>query len=98
MSIIYVAGPYSKGDVAVNIRKAIDFGMKLNDQGHYAIIPHLTHFIHMIHPRPYEYWLDLDNRVIPCCDKLIRLTGESSGADKEVELAKSLGVKTVICT
>ena len=70
MSIIYVAGPYSKGDVAVNVRNAIDYGMKLNDQGHYAVIPH--------------------------CHEVHQLPGKSSGADKEMELARSLGIKTTV--
>ena len=96
MSIIYVAGPYSKGDVAVNVRNAIDYGMKLNDAGHYAVIPHLTHFTHMIHPREYKYWIDLDNRIIPHCHEVHQLPGESSGAEKEMELARSLGIKTTV--
>jgi len=96
MSIIYVAGPYSNGDTAINIRSAIDYGIKLNDTGHYAVIPHLTHFLHMIHPRTYQYWLNLDNRIIPRCDEVHRLPGYSLGADKEINLANSLGIKTKI--
>ena len=93
--IVYVAGPYSKGDVAVNVKRAIDYGMHINDCGGYAIVPHLTHFMHIIHNRKYEYWLEVDNRIIPKCDMLVRLSGESSGADKEVELAKSLNIPVI---
>ena len=91
--IIYIAGPYSQGDVAVNVRTAMEVGMIYNDAGHYAVIPHLTHFLHMVFPRPYDYWLDLDNRIIPSCTAIHRIKGESSGADKEMELAKKLGLK-----
>ena len=91
--IIYVAGPYSKGDVALNVRKAMEVGMRFNDAGHYAVIPHFTHFLHMTFPRPYEYWLDLDNRIIPSCTAMHRIEGESSGADKEINFAKKLGLK-----
>ena len=85
--LIYVAGPYSGGDTAVNVRKAIDYGMKLNDEGHYAVIPHLTHFVHLIHPRPYLYWIELDLRALRRCHELHRLPGESPGADLEVKQA-----------
>ena len=89
---IYVAGPYTKGDVAINVRNAIEAGNTLVDVGFAPYIPHLTHFWHLVCPRPYEEWLDLDNQFLPCCDAVLRLEGESSGADKEVELAKSLGI------
>jgi len=42
--------------------------------------------------RPYEFWLELDNQFIPCCEAVLRLPGESNGADKEVALAKKLGI------
>jgi len=91
--VIFVAGPYSQGNMAYNVRKAMEVGIKLNDMGHYAVIPHFTHFLDMMFPRPYEYWLELDNRIIPKCTALYRIPGASSGADKELELAKSLGLK-----
>ena len=91
--IIYIAGPYSKGDVAINVRNAMEVGMYYNDAGHYAVIPHFTHFLLMTFPRPYEYWLELDNRILPYCTAIHRIKGESSGADKEMDYAKRLGLK-----
>ncbi|MBL7876764.1 MAG: DUF1937 family protein [Cyclobacteriaceae bacterium] len=90
---IYVAGPYTKGDVAVNVRNAISAANELADLGFAPFVPHFTHFWHMIFPRPYEFWLDLDNQFLPACDAVLRLPGESSGADKEVKLAESHGKK-----
>jgi hypothetical protein len=87
---IYVAGPYTKGDVAVNVRNAFEAANQLADRGFAPFVPHSTHFWHMLFPRPYEFWLDLDNQFLPSCDAVLRLPGESSGADKEVELAHSL--------
>ena len=89
---VYVAGPYSKGDVALNVRSAILVAGQLRDAGFAPFLPHLTHFWHLVAPRPYEDWLDLDNQFIPCCDALLRIPGESSGADKEVALARSLNI------
>lgn len=87
---VYIAGPYSKGDVAANVRAAIVAAGDLRNEGFAPFVPHLTHFWHLVRPRGYEDWLDLDNQFLPCCDCLLRLPGASSGADKEVELALSL--------
>jgi hypothetical protein len=89
---IYVAGPYTKGDVAINVRNAFEAANELADLGFAPFVPHSTHFWHMMFPRPYEFWLDLDNQFLPFCQAVLRLEGPSSGADKEVELAKSLGI------
>lgn len=89
---VYVAGSYTKGDVAVNVKNALDAANLLVEAGFYPFVPHLTHFWHMAHPRPYEFWLELDNLFLPACDALLRLPGESSGADKEVELAIKLKI------
>lgn len=89
---IYVAGPYSKGDVAQNVHSALKAANELADRGFAPYVPHLTHFWHLVFSRPYEFWLDLDNQFLPLCDAILRLPGESSGADKEVELADLKGL------
>jgi hypothetical protein len=87
---VYIAGPYTKGDVAVNVRTAMLAGLTLLKAGHAPYVPHLTHFLHILDPQPYHVWLDLDNAYLPYCEALIRLEGESSGADAEVALAHKL--------
>jgi hypothetical protein len=87
---IYIAGPYTKGDVAINVRNAIEMANRLADIGFAPYVPHFTHFWHMLFPRPYEFWLELDNEYLPVCNALLRLEGTSNGADKEVALAESL--------
>jgi hypothetical protein len=89
---IYVAGPYSKGDVAENVRTAIHQGDYISRLGHYPYIPHFTHFWHMLIPHEYEFWMAQDFKWLERCDAILRLPGESSGADREVEHAKSLGL------
>lgn len=89
---IYIAGPYSNGDVAINVRKAYEAANRLADLGFAPFVPHATHFWHMLFPRPYEFWLDLDNHFLPCCAAVLRLPGPSVGADKEVDLATELGI------
>ena len=87
-----VAGPYTRGDVAVNVRNAILAADRLADMGFAPFVPHLTHFWHLVSPRDYEFWLRLDLQFLPHCDAVFRLPGESNGADKEVELAVKLGI------
>lgn len=89
---VYVAGPYTKGDVAVNVRKAFEVGNELAENGFAPFIPHHTHFWHMLFPKPYEFWLELDKEFLLCCDCLFRIAGESKGSDLEEEIARSKGM------
>ena len=89
---VYIAGPYTKGDVALNVRNAFEVANRLADLGFAPFVPHSTHFWHMLFPRPYEFWLNLDNQFLPCCEAVLRLPGDSSGADKEIALAMKLNI------
>jgi|SRR5215471_3980580 len=92
MKRVYVAGAYSTGDVAVNVRNAYAAASRLADAGFAPFVPHHTHFWHMLSPRPYEEWLTLDLAFLPCCDALLRLPGESVGADAEMLEARTLSI------
>ncbi len=80
---VYVAGPYSGGDTVANVQAAVDVGNLLWDAGLFPYIPHLTHLWHLITPKPYEIWLQIDLQGLMKCDAMFRMPGESSGADKE---------------
>lgn len=88
---IYIASPYTLGDPAVNVKRQIDTADELITAGFAPFTPLLSHFQHMIHPRPYEDWTKLDFKWVEVCDCLLRLEGESKGADAEVALALELG-------
>jgi hypothetical protein len=88
---IYVAGPYTKGDVAENVRQAIIIGNNLRSLGHTPFIPHLTHFWHFLVPHEIDYWYRYDMEWLTVCDAVFRIGGESKGADAEVEQARVLG-------
>jgi len=78
--------------MAANIRSAYAAANQLADLGYAPFIPHATHFWDLMFHRPYEFWLELDNAFLPCCDAILRLPGPSHGADKEAELAARLGI------
>lgn len=101
--LVYVASPYTKGDPGINTRFQCEMFHKLWTDGIVApICPLWSHFQHILFPMPYEEWVDYDNQVIPRCDALVRLIADyrpigyrqrdSSGADAEVDLARSLGI------
>lgn len=89
---IYIAGPYTAGQQAERVREAVLAGLEVLRSGHVPFIPHLYHFAHFLCPHPYETWMTLDLAWLAACDGLVRLPGESPGADREVERAKSLGM------
>jgi hypothetical protein len=91
--LVYIAGPYTKGDVAENVRRAIEAGNCVANLGHTPFIPHLTHFWHMMFPHPWEFWMKQDFQWLGRCQALIRLSGESKGADLECEMAKKCQVE-----
>jgi len=86
---IYIAGPYTKGDVAVNVKEAIHAGDYVARLGHTVFIPHLTHFWHMLIPHEYDFWMAQDEAWLLECDAVLRLKGESKGADQEVKIAEA---------
>lgn len=88
---IYIAGPYS-GDTTGNTARAIIMGTDLLDRGFAPYIPHLTHFWHLLTPKDYEVWMQLDLEYVAVCDGLYRLPGKSPGADREIAHAVALGI------
>ena len=86
--LVYVAGPYSDDPVG-NTRRAITAADQLLNAGIVPYVPHLSMFWDLLHPRPYADWLELDLEVVRRCDAVLRLSGNSPGADREVAFAES---------
>ncbi len=89
---VYIASPYTLGDVAVNVKLQIDTVNELMDEGFAPFAPLYSHFQHMVHPRPYQDWIDICLEWVGVCDCLLRLGGESKGAEGEIKLANELGL------
>ena len=89
---IYVAGPFTVPCPSTNTHKAIQAGQSLRDYGFIPFVPHVSMLWDTVIPNSYETWLEWDFEWVKVCDGLVRLQGESSGADREVELANSLGM------
>lgn len=89
---IYVAGSYTKGNQTTNVRSAIDAANVLAGYGFVPFVPHLTHFWDLLWPHEYDWWMAYDDEWLQVCDAVLRLPGESLGADKEEERARELGI------
>lgn len=89
---VYIASPYTLGDVAVNVRKQMLIADYLITMGYAPFVPLYSHFQHIFSLRPYEDWIKLDRQWLYQCDCVLRLPGESKGADEEVKYAKSVGI------
>jgi len=92
MMRVFISGPYTLGDVAINVSKAMNIANDLINLGYAPFCPHLTHFLHINKPQKYEKWLELDIKFLEVCDVVLRIPGKSNGADLEVEYANKIGL------
>jgi hypothetical protein len=88
MITVYVASPYTKGDPQENTNISFDCALDLIEAGFAPYAPLYSHYLHLRRPQDYHVWTKLDLIWVLKCDCLLRLPGESSGADGEVEFAK----------
>ena len=91
---VYVAGPITKGNTLLNIRNAMTVGTELITRGYVPYIPHNDFIQYMLDPKAldYETILDQDLAWVERCDALLRLPGDSPGADREVAHALKHGL------
>lgn len=88
---IYVAGPYSKNpEYYTDI--AAEFGAKIMKMGHFAFVPHMATghraWTEVLH---YEDFMAMDFDIITHWADAVFRFESSPGADREEDLAKSIG-------
>lgn len=94
---IYIAGPISRGDLAANIKQATDAARQLIAAGYAPFCPQLTCYLGGDTPTvsggvSHDEWMEVDLPWVSVADAVLRLPGESTGADMETDLADSLGI------
>ena len=82
---VYIASPYTIGDKEENVKNSLKVGNDLINMGFAPFCPLLTHYQDMNFPQSYETWLNLDFEWLMQCNCVLRLPGQSSGADREAE-------------
>lgn len=91
--LVYISSPYSLGNKIENIHRQIKVAHLLMDEGLVPLAPLPgSHVMNGMKWRPYEDWMAVDLEHVARCDAVLRLKGESSGADREVAYAESLGI------
>lgn len=95
MLVVFISSPYTLGDKADNVQRQIEMAHTLLDYGYCPVAPLLSHYLEQWHPRPWEEWMEMDMALLARCDALLRLAGESRGADREVAEARRLGIPVV---
>lgn len=88
--LVYIAGPYS-GNEAIHVRKAMDIATQLINSGFAVIVPHLSHFLHIVYPKDYQVWMDQSFELLKRCDVMYMISS-SPGADAEKKLAYKLKI------
>jgi hypothetical protein len=105
---VYIAGPISRGDLAHNITQATRAFVELARAGLAPWCPHWAAFSGGVRLTPsgtpyaeaavhgcgldHADWLRVDLAWMAGADAVLRLPGESEGADREVAEARRLGV------
>ena len=89
---IYIAAPYSKPFPLLNTIKAIRAGNAVANLGAMPFVPHLSWLWACFYKRPYHWWMDWCLSWLKFCNAVLRLPGESPGADVEEAEARRLGI------
>jgi hypothetical protein len=96
--LIYIASPYTKGDMILNIRHQINVFDELKREGIVTpISPLIYAFVEITHPDKYENWMNYDLDLIEHCDGVyvtntevgdyIQLAADSKGVKMEIKHA-----------
>ena len=87
---VFISSPYTLGDTCENVRRQHDAMAALMLMGHYPFAPLLSHYQQMIHPISWEEWIKWDLGWLEQCQVVLRLPGQSKGADLECLRAEEL--------
>lgn len=85
---VYIAAPFTKGNSVHNVNVACRAWSRLWATGIiYPVCPHWSAIQELVGPLDHDSWMEYDGPLVLSCDALLRLPGESIGADIEVQLA-----------
>jgi nucleoside 2-deoxyribosyltransferase len=92
MKLVYISCPITLGNKNHNWFQAAEAqvvlmraGYAVHNPAHAMMLPESSNI-------SWEDWLRMDEAIIDHCDMVVLLPGESKGADRECEYAKSKGI------
>ena len=93
LPLVYIAGPITIPDPIRNTRDAISVAEHLYTSNICVpLIPHTNLLWHLVFPHDNAYWYKYDLYLLVKCDAVLRLDGESAGADAELEVAADCNI------
>jgi hypothetical protein len=90
---IYIAGPYST-DPEFHTKRASIIAAELAQMGHDPLVPHSQGGLMLEHDPTLEYetFMRIDMAWMKMAEAVVRFSGHSPGADREVALANELKI------
>lgn len=92
---VYIASPYWDENYVTryeNVVRQMQAADALMSEGYMAFWPLHSHFVSQHFHRDESEWLEISLQWVLVCDVLLRLPGDSNGADTEVKLAEEKGI------
>lgn len=91
---VYIAAPYTKPDPAINTRNAIAAGERVLQEttDWLPFVPHLFHLWHLIHPHPYNFWMDMDHNWLKACHAIVMVGDMSEGVKEDLNKASDMAL------
>lgn len=89
---VYIAGPMSKGDRLGNMAQALAAFAELTRAGYAPLCPQFSFFVDGLYQFSHSEWLAVDLPWVAASNAVLRLPGDSVGADRETELAEALRI------
>lgn len=90
---VFISGPMSTcGEPSANWREAAKAAGELLALGFSPYVPHVSWLLAAVAENPVDDWRGLALDWVGACDIVLRLPGESRGADAECKRARELGI------
>lgn len=91
--LLYIAGPYQHPDPVQNTHETCRIATLIYERTEWVpLVPHLSLLWHLVMPQTAAWWYEYDLHLLARCDALLRLPGDSHGADMEVREADGIGI------
>lgn len=90
--VVYISGPMTIGDWEENILRAERLFRQLMLAGYSCYCPHLSGRMPGHEDIPHDLWIANDLPLVGRSDAVLRIPGESTGADRECAFARACEV------
>jgi hypothetical protein len=96
---VYISGPITKGNRNEHFFRACELERALMLCGYAPLNPMRSIVLPFAwqDDMPHDLWLAVDLAWVDVCDAVVRLTGDSKGADEECTYAVERGIPVVYC-